>query len=343
LDIQQVTTAELDEWAEFVAHSPTATGLHAPGWRAVLSEAFAVKPLFLRVRDDTGHLAGVLPLFRSRSLLFGDFISSLEDGHCATNIEVARALGRGAIDLLAREACGCLIYKTNFTADGCAAARQRVGTVKTIVPIDKSAASLFAALDPNTRRKVRKAGREGHRVRESNQRLDAFYHIYASNLHRLGTPAFGSSVFEIMRHHLGGNLSFYALERDDRLLGGMVCLKAAQEWTSLYVAVEMDAQRKYGSYLLYWSAIEAAAQSGVARFNLGRSIAGSGTHRFKRNWTDHDVLTTHYLFGRAATRAGKRLEMATNKIGFTRRLWRWVPRPIAQSAGAYLRRALPFV
>jgi hypothetical protein len=41
--------------AAFVADSPTATGLHAPGWRAVLSEGFAVKPLFLRVRNDAGR------------------------------------------------------------------------------------------------------------------------------------------------------------------------------------------------------------------------------------------------------------------------------------------------
>src|SRR3954464_6400430 len=54
LDVQQVTTAELDEWAAYVAGSPTATGLHAPGWRAVLSEAFAVKPIFLRARDNAG-------------------------------------------------------------------------------------------------------------------------------------------------------------------------------------------------------------------------------------------------------------------------------------------------
>ena len=164
LDVQQVATAEFDEWAAFVADSPTATGLHAPGWHAVLSEAFAVTPLFLRVRDDAGRVVGVLPLFRSRSVLFGDFISSLEDGHCAADVDVARALGRGALDLLAQEASGCLIYKTNFAADPCSAGGRRVETVKTVVSTDKSADALFAALNSNTRRKVRKAGREGHRV-----------------------------------------------------------------------------------------------------------------------------------------------------------------------------------
>ena len=122
-----------------------------------------------------------------------------------------------------------------------------------------------------------------------------------------------------------------------------MCLKAAQEWTSLYVAVEADAQRQYAGYLLYWSVMEAAAQSGVARLNLGRSIAGSGAHRFKRHWTDDDVFTTHCVFGPTSGRAAKRLEAATTQIGLARRLWKWLPRPVAQVAGSYLRRSLPFV
>ena len=99
LEVQLFTPAALDEWTSFVADSPAATGFHAAGWHAVLSDAFAVRPPFLCARDRAGRLAGVLPLFRSRSLLFGDFIASLEDGHCAADADSARALGRGALDL----------------------------------------------------------------------------------------------------------------------------------------------------------------------------------------------------------------------------------------------------
>ena len=122
-----------------------------------------------------------------------------------------------------------------------------------------------------------------------------------------------------------------------------MCLKAAREWTSLYVAVEAEAQRHYAGYLLYWTVMEAAAQSGVARLNLGRSIAGSGTHRFKRQWTDDDELSTHYLFGPTSGLAAKRLDAATTRIALSRQLWRWLPRPVAEVAGSYLRRSLPFV
>ena len=108
------------------------------------------------------------------------------------------------------------------------------------------------------------------------------------------------------------------------------------------MAVESDAQRQYGSYLLYWKVIEAAAQHGVVRLNLGRSIAGSGAHRFKQNWIPYDVVTPHYLFGPGGARAGRRLE-ATKTIGLGRQLWRRLPRPVAQSAGNYLRSFLPFV
>jgi hypothetical protein len=343
LDVRSVTTADLDEWADFVADNPTATGLHAPGWRAVLSEAFAVKPLFLGARDEEGRLRGVLPLFRSRSLFFGDFISTLEDGHCAADDETALALSQGAIDLLAQEGCGCLMYRSNFAGGPRAGGSQHVETMKTVVSTNRPVDDLFASLDKDTRWGVRKAAREGYEVREANDRLSAFHRIYSASLHRLGTPAFGSTVFESMRRHLGTHLSFYAVERGDQLLGGMVCLKAAQEWTNLYVAVEPVSQRQYASYLLYWTVIEAAARCDVVRFNLGRSMAGSGVHHFKHNWTKNDVLTTNFLVGPTAPRLVKRLGAPTTQFGMARRLWGWLPRPVAQSAGSYLRRTLPFV
>ena len=190
---------------------------------------------------------------------------------------------------------------------------------------------------------MRKAGREGHRVREATERLVEFHRIYSANLHRMGTPVFGPAVFDSMRRHLGAHLSFYAIEQGCRLLGGMVCLKAPQEWTSLYVAVEPEAQQQYAGYLLYWTVVEAASRSGVARLNLGRSKAGSGVHRFKRNWTEEDALTTNSLLGPETRRVGKRLQLPTRQFGLARRLWGWLPLPVARSAGAYLRRSLPFV
>jgi CelD/BcsL family acetyltransferase involved in cellulose biosynthesis len=343
LQVQQVTTAELGEWASFVAHSQTATGFHAPGWHAVLAEAFAVKPIFLGARDQAGQLTGVLPLYRSCSLLFGNFISSLEDGHSAAGMEAARALGLAALDILSRERCGCLIYKSNFAADTSGLAAQTVQTVKTVVSTGRSPESLFSALDSNTRRKVRKAVREGFRVIAATDRLGAFYRIYSAKLHQLGTPVFGPEVYEVMRHHLDSHLSFYSLERDHRLVGGMVCLKTMREWTSLYVAIEDEAQGHYAGYLLYWTVIEAAARSGVSCVNLGRSIAGSGAHRFKRQWGTEDMITTHWLLGPASARAAKRLEAATTRIGIKQKAWKRLPAPIAEAAGAYLRRHLPFV
>ena len=134
-----------------MATCPTATGLHAAGWHEVLSEAFTVKPLFLRARDGEGSISGVLPLFRSRSLFFGDFISSLEDGHCAGDTDTARALARGALDLLTQEACGCLIYKRNFTGEACITDCRQVETVRTVVSTSRPVDSPFRLSRTRTR------------------------------------------------------------------------------------------------------------------------------------------------------------------------------------------------
>ena len=177
MDVQKITSDEYQEVEQYIALSHSATGFHSPGWIHVLGNAFNVKPLFLRSRDGDGNINGLLPLFRSKSLLFGDFICSLEDGHCAENHDAAQALSRCANELLSVEGAKYLNYKTNFTQptaqDGIAPFdTQVVETVKTVVSTDIDSEKLFSSLSSNTRRKVRKASREGYTVNNSVKHLE---------------------------------------------------------------------------------------------------------------------------------------------------------------------------
>ena len=342
LEVSCTPTAELDDYDAFIRENETATGFHVSGWLGVLSEAFAVQPLFLRARNQSGRLRGVLPLFRSRSVFFGDFISSFEDGHCAADDLTARALAKAAVDLLMQGGSDCLIYKWNFPpqlAEDC-----RCATVtKSVVPTAQPPEALFDSLSSNTRRKVRKSEKEGFGVRRANDLLQDFHSIYFAHLHRLGTPSFGPQVFGAMQHHLASHLRFYALERDGQLFGGMVCLTSKREWTSLYVAVVAEAQRQYGTYLLYWRVLEDAARNGVGWVNLGRSRPGSGTHSFKQQWAAADIQNNYCILGPRPERAVARLQMANIERTLVQRCWPWLPLSISRRAGSSIRRHLPFL
>jgi len=65
------------EWDAFARLSPGFTHFHSYGWRAVMERVFGHECIYLAAYDDGGALAGVLPLVRVKSILFGHYLAWL--------------------------------------------------------------------------------------------------------------------------------------------------------------------------------------------------------------------------------------------------------------------------
>jgi len=205
--------------------------------------------------------------------------------------------------------------------------------------LPQSKEGIWEALSSNTRRKVRKAQKEGYGVELQPSIPTDFQPIYFRRQRDLGTPAPGPQLFAAMNTHLADRLSFLALKRDGRLIGGAVMLRAGKSWLNLYVAVESEGQQQYGSYLLYWSQIEMAVAQGLQTLDFGRSREGSGPHRFKLQWASQDWRRPTTLVPLGVPLPVASLDQSG---GWKHKLWRQLPMPIARPLGARLRRALPF-
>ena len=66
-----------EEWDELVLRSPGWTHFHLHGWRGVIERVFGHECIYLAARDNGDGLAGVLPLVRVKSLLFGHYLVSM--------------------------------------------------------------------------------------------------------------------------------------------------------------------------------------------------------------------------------------------------------------------------
>jgi hypothetical protein len=91
--------------------------------------------------------------------------------------------------------------------------------------------------------------------------------------------------------------------------------------------------------LLYWAFMEEAIRRGAHTFNFGRCTAGSGTHRFKRQWggEDHALPWAQWSSGSTSatpTPSGRKYQIATA-------LWRKTPLFVANRMGPLLSRNLP--
>src|SRR5688572_26908453 len=65
------------DWDAYVRAQPGASIYLLSGWSLLAQEVFGHEPYFIEARGPGGELGGVLPLVRQKSLLFGNFATSV--------------------------------------------------------------------------------------------------------------------------------------------------------------------------------------------------------------------------------------------------------------------------
>ena len=92
--------------------------------------------------------------------------------------------------------------------------------------------------------------------------------------------------------------------------------------------------------LLYWSFMERATKQGLTVFNFGRCSAGSGTHRFKRQWGSRDEQLWWYQQA-APGRLAATPSPDDAAYAWGPRLWKRLPLGLATLLGPRIVRSIP--
>ena len=72
-----VRPSPASDWDAYVRARPGSSAYLLSGWTLVAKEVFRHEVFFFEARAIAGSLRGVLPLVRQRSLVFGDFATSI--------------------------------------------------------------------------------------------------------------------------------------------------------------------------------------------------------------------------------------------------------------------------
>ena len=335
---------DLDEWQAFAAARAPDNPMLDAAWYHILGEAFSVERLFLMCRDGEGAVAGLTPLYFSRSAFTGRHLASLDQGWCARDGAAANALLNKAISLRNRLGARYLLLRG---AEGMNDRADRVVPyVHRIIDTARPTEAILREIRRKSRyRYIRRASENGFTVEEDRDlsKLDLFYHIYARHMRDLGTPVMAIAYMRALKRHFeGSRLKLFFVCREGREVGGMLCLASPTCWLDMYAVVRTDLLTQYPNYLLYWSAIEAAAHAGVPKFDLGRSHAASNAHLFKSKWPGVDRAVLHGYFADDIRAIPNRLERIRSQDSLLQRGWKHVPVPVANLLGPKLRDQLPF-
>lgn len=330
-------------WDAFVLAHPAATAAHRYAWRDVIARLSGQPAPYLIARDAGGQVAGILPLGRLRSALFGDFLVSSPylnyGGPLARDAGVDGALVEHAVAVARELGVGHLELREQTSRGAGWPARTDKAAMLLDLAVD--AERQFAALGAKLRSQVRRPERDGATVRWGGSDLLAdFYAVFARNMRDLGTPVYGRSFFAGVLAALGPAAEIgVAYVGNTPVAAGL--LVHFRERTEIPWASSLREWNRIGvNMLLYWEALRRSIGRGSRVFDFGRSTVDAGTYRFKAQWgAVPRPLCWNYWLAPGHQLPG--LNPDNPRFALAIRAWQRLPLPVANWLGPRIVRHLP--
>ena len=329
------------EWDAFAAAQPGFTHFHRYGWRRVIEQAFGHQCLYLEARSADGAIAGVLPLVRVRSALFGHYLVSMPflnyGGPLGSAGAVAALVGQ-AVERARGDGARLLELRSAIELPLDLPVSHRKITVLLDLASDRD--GLWKGFPSKLRSQIRKPQKEGVEVRVGADQVAPFYQVFAHHMRDLGTPVLSRRWFELVAAVFGDDVWFAAAWHRGKPVAGGVAFRWGRELEITWASSLVEANRIAPNMLLYCAMMERAIDDGLGVYNFGRCTPGSGTHRFKSQWGGRDQPLWWYQW----TPAG--IEASTpspdqGKFSWGPRVWQRLPLPIATALGPRIVRYIP--
>lgn len=330
-----------DEWDTFVRAQPAATYCHLHAWRGIMERVLGHECLYLAARDGAGALAGVLPLVRVKSVVFGHYLVSMPflnyGGPVGTPSAVA-ALTDAAVSIARRDGAKLLELRSRIEQPLALDVSHRKITV--VLDLPASSEALMKQFDAKLRSQVRRPQKEGVTARFGAAEVDPFFDVYAAHMRDLGTPTQSRALFHAIAAAFGDDVWFAACYLDGEPVAAGCGFRFGTEFEMTWASSLRAHNRASPNMLLYWATMSRCIDEGLGAFNFGRCSPGGGTHRFKQQWGSRDEPLWWYARGSgSAPAATPSPHDAVYSWG--PRLWRRLPLPVANALGPRIVRFIP--
>lgn len=329
------------EWDAFVGAHPGGTHCHLAGWRDVIARVFGHECIYLAARDGAGALAGVLPLVRVRSPLFGHFVVSmpfLNAGGPLGDPTAVAALVDEAARRARRDGVGLLELRSRTQLPVGLDVSHRKITVVLDLPADPDV--LWKRFDPKLRSQVRRPQKGGVEMRFGRDQVGPFYHVFSRHMRDLGTPAQSRRLFEAAADAFADSAWVGCAWLDGRPIAGGFGFLWRDTFEMTWASALVEHKALAANMLVYWAFLERAVRAGARVFDFGRCSPGAGTHRFKRQWGGRDVPLWWYTQAEEGARAATP-SPDDARYAWGPRLWRLLPVPVATALGPRIVRYIP--
>ena len=327
-------------WDAFVAASAEASFFHLSGWKEAIESALGHRcPYLMALEQD--RVVGILPLAHLRSRLFGSALIStafcVYGGPVAADARAAQALDTAARHLAQELGVEYLEYRSRAPSgrDWPAQAGLYATFVKRVAG---DAEALFAQIPRKRRAELRKA-LSGELAVEHTEDLDAFYRLYAWNMHRHGTPAQPRSWFRALQRSFGSACECTLVLCRQRPVSGVLTFRFRETVLPYYAGASEDARSLRANDLMYWDLMRRVCERGGGVFDFGRSKTGTGAYGYKQSW-GFEPEPLHYEYLLLRGREIPQVNPLNPKYRLLVSLWKRLPLALVNRIGPPIARGL---
>lgn len=340
--MEVIDNCESNAWDAYARQHPEAFLFHTSVWRTIIERSFGHRTIYLAAMEG-GNVRGILPLVQLKSLLFGNFVSSLpfvtSGGVCADNEAVAQTLLRRAV--ATAESLGAGHLELRQESNVLPELETREHKVSMRLPLAADADDMFASFRSEIRNRVHKAEKAGLVADICGaEGLDDFYYCFTTNMRDLGTPAYGREFFANMFDEFSDqDIRIVRVRQGKTVMGAGIMVF----WRDRVELPWVSSLRRYfelsPNNLLYWHAMVHAIERGMKTFDFGRSTLEAGTYEFKKRWG----AEPHQLFWQYWAPAGDAPDLSPGnpKFKLAIRIWQKLPVPLTKLIGPPIVKYLP--
>jgi FemAB-related protein (PEP-CTERM system-associated) len=328
------------EWNAFAEAQPGYTHFHRFEWRSVIESVFGHECVYLVARDVHGGAAGVLPLVRVKSVLFGHYLVSMPfvnyGGPLGSDAAV-RALIDEAVRLARAGGVKLLELRSRTPLPTALPVSHRKITV--LLDLPDASDALFKRFDAKLRAQIRRPMKENVTVAFGPDQVEPFFTVFSQHMRDLGTPTQPKRLFDAIARTFGDDVWFGCAYLEGQPIAGGCGFRWGHEIEMTWASSLRAYNKVSPNMLLYWSFMERAVGAGLRTFNFGRCSPDGGTYRFKKQWGSRDEPLWWYDFSNRGPATTPSPDDGAYAWG--PRVWKKLPTAVATAIGPRIVRYIP--
>jgi FemAB-related protein (PEP-CTERM system-associated) len=334
--------AQVDAW---VRARPDGTPFHTLAWTAAVAHGCRQHDASLIAEHRDGSIAGVLPLVRLSSPLFGTALISSAFGTAGGILAETPSAEAGLRDRAGEEAStlGCASIELRGGPDpGAGWTADSATYLGFSGPLAECDDAQLLAIPRKQRAEIRKALGARLKVTTGRGAADraAHYAVYAESVRNLGTPVFPRRLFDAVLDGFPGESDILTVWLDGRPISSVLTLYWAGRAMPYWGGGTRAARAVRSNELMYYALMcHARANQACRVFDFGRSKAGTGAAAFKRNWGFAGTPLTYF----ACSLDGgplRDINPLSPRYRLQIALWKRLPLALANAIGPLISRGL---